>query len=152
MKLDFFMLADGASSPDGKAYIHGGAITRVYPMSFPAPTMLTAVMRFLVDPDEVGGPTRTVFIEWSTPERPSSWVPVVTGDVAPQIPEGVGFREGEDLGMLIVAHMVIGFENPGSHHVRLRLDTDVVCERRLYVIALDDPARPHETRPPAAGN
>jgi hypothetical protein len=139
MRVDFFMLADGASVAEGKVYIHGGAITRVHAASYPSPPIaITAVARFLVDPADAESSHR-VSIEWLQPNG-VAWPPISTEIPIDQVMER--FREGEEQGVLIVANSLISFEMPGSHEVRLRLDDQIVRERRLFATPLDDPSRP----------
>jgi hypothetical protein len=140
VKLDFFMLADDASAPDGKVYIHGGAITRAYPPNYPAPFVVTAVTRVLVDPDEIDGPPHPFSVEWFAPRdiAPSG---VARTDIIPSKPT-TGVREGEDIGIVIVARMAVQLPQPGSYRVRVRLDGEVVCERQFYAAPTDDPTRP----------
>jgi hypothetical protein len=135
MRLDFFMLADDASSPDGKVYIHGGAITRAHVPSFPAQVLVAAIARLLVDPEEIGGPSHPVSFEWVGPGQadPSQ---VASTDVAPIDPPG-GFGGGEDVGLVVVAKMLVPCQGPGPHEVRFRMDGEVICSRRLYVGPLE---------------
>lgn len=148
MRLDFFILADNASAPDGKVYIHGGAITRVFPGAFPAATPLTAVTRLLVDSDELGGQPRTFALEWAAPDE-LSWHALGDVELVPQEPPW-GVREGEDLAMVIVAGFGIAFPGPGSYRFRVTLEGQELAVRRVYVTTLDDPAHPSPpaTQPP----
>lgn len=145
MRLDFFVLADGASAPDGKVYIHGGAITRVFPTGFPATTVMAAVTRLLFDADEIGGEPRPFTIELAEPEQ-DSWQTIGDVGLVPEEPAG-GAREGEDLAIIVVAGLVISFSRPGSYRFRVMLGSDELAVRRVYVTELDDPSHPN---PPEA--
>ena len=133
MRLDFFMLADGASSPDGKVYVHGGAVTRASSPTLPTQVFVAGVLRLLVDPSDIGGPPHEVAFQWSRPDR-AEWKTLLEAPVAPSVPKG-GIREGEDVGFVIVAQMLIEFSVAGSHAIRVLLDGHEVCERRLYIDA-----------------
>jgi hypothetical protein len=146
MRLDFFMFADGANAADGQVYIHGGAITKVHPPTYPSPPiMLSAVVRLFVDPGETG--THTVTLEAQRPSEPA-WVALIGGDVRvpPASPEER--KAEEDRGVLIVANLLIAFVRPGSHQFRVKVDGRELATRRLFVTPLDDPSR-SETTPPS---
>ena len=145
MRLDFFMFADGASAADGKVYIHGGAITKVHPPTYPSPPfMLTAVVRLLVDPDETG--PGTVTLEWRKASE-QAWSRLIGGDVSVPEPSPEERKGEEDQGVLIVANMLLSFETAGSHEFRLRMDDDELAVRRLFLTPLDDPSRPQAKEP-----
>jgi hypothetical protein len=138
MRLDFFMLADGASVAAGKLYVHGGAITRISPPTLPsAPVILSLVARFLIDEPDFGGPPVDVLIEWQRPNRTELFPPITTQIQADAPSEA--FREGEDQGTVILVNALVGFDEPGPHHVVLHLGGDVVAERRLFVAPQDGP-------------
>ncbi len=134
MRLDLFMLADGASAADGKLYIHGGAITRVSPPTLPSPPIiLTVVARFLVDVEELGEAAVPLTVTWT---RPDGSVRLVgSAEASRDRPEAV--PQDEDLGAVMLMNTLITFDVAGRHEVSLRLgdDPDPIAVRGLLVIA-----------------
>jgi hypothetical protein len=141
MKLDFLMLADGASSADAKVYIHGGAITRVYGPALPfGPIPIAIIARLLVEEaDRNTSPEFTV--EVLRPDG-SALLPPVTGQI-PGAPFLDVSQTGEERGVVIVLNAFSMFDVSGVHRVVFRLDGEVLAERPLLaVVAADESAPP----------
>jgi|SRR5579884_1087658 len=142
MKLDFFILADGVNVAEGKVYIHGGAITRIHPPSFPSPPLgVTAAIRLLVEPEEFDASSHSIVLDFRRRDGSDSWSTILDGEMHFD-PRPSDTHEGEDQGFLVVAQMGLAFPDPGAREIRLRIDGQELATRGLFVTALDDQERP----------
>lgn len=138
MKLDFLMLADGANVADGKVYIHGGAVTRATFAEFPSnPMFLTAVARFLLEPDEINS-AQVRHVAFEVSRKDGTTIEVGAGELRWE--PGQEIREGEDQATVLVAPMMVIFESPGRYELSLRLDGQEVGTRGLLAVRREDEA------------
>jgi hypothetical protein len=131
MRLDVFMLADGANAAEGKLYIHGGAITRVTPPTLPSPPiMLSVVVRLLADeadPDQLSLP---IAVTWLRPDGTT----LIATEATAVTERPAEAMEGEDLGAVIIINALVAFDVAGRHEISFSFDGDPpVATRGLFV-------------------
>jgi hypothetical protein len=136
VKLDFFLLADAAdASPDGKLYVHGGAITRLDAPGLPAAVRVTVVARLLIEDDDEPESTHTGSIEWIQPD--GTRLGKADAKIVVAATHAAGLRRGEEQGILIVAPVAFVVEAFGPYEVRLALDGERLATRRLLAIRVE---------------
>jgi hypothetical protein len=136
MRLDFFLLADGANFSEGKLNVHGGAITRMNATGFPfVLPRIFGVARLLFEEGEGREETVDIAIGWTDGEG-RELTPRLGGTLtAGQDHRQVVPLEGEERSFVVVAEMGgISFDAPGPVFVELVMNGEVVSRRPLIVV------------------
>jgi hypothetical protein len=133
MRLDSFLLADGASAHDGKLYLLGGGVTRINPPQLPwIHPQLALVLRLRFDHLDDVAADHTVGVSLWYPDGSSLLAPP-TFPLQREQPTTVSSDEE------IYLHFVLNLGGlplvqEGTYRIEIALDDEVVREMALPVV------------------
>jgi hypothetical protein len=122
VRLDFALLADAASTVEGKIYILGGGVSRVTAPTLPWAQSLAVCLRLIADPDDDLTVEREIEISIIDPSENTILGPVKAAMVGKPPPPADPSMDVELAMLLALTINGIALRSYGPHRIALSVD------------------------------